>query len=423
MLIKDLLLIVSNPASLAAYKENLVREGFQVSTAVGIEDGLMRLDKSDYQLVISDINFPDTDRGCFKIIEAARNVNPDCEIILIAGSDDFNLIIQAIHLDVSNFIPRPGKEKDLLYAINHALKRLEMRHVVKQYTEALKNIIFRKNKEIAEIEEKGLNAAWLSCVGDTTASICHELMQPISCIMALLFLLRNNGIDNPETDYMIGKIKEQMMSMKSLISTLHVFSMNNKGPSLAKIDINETIRSVTSVFNYQLKEQDIELVEELDSSLPLILGNRTRLQNALVKILANVRDALSDVHTRRHKRISIKTSCDKRDGSVQISISDNGPGIQRAMQGKIYLPLFCSWEFSGDSGMRLSACKSIVSDFNGYISLKSFKGKGSTLTLNILNGDDILCQDDVLTDKHAAFLMKLKEMEKLEFLTQDIHYR
>ncbi len=409
MLIKNILLVDNNPSVLEVYQNILKKEGYDVDIAENGELALEMLNTFDYQIIITDIRFPQEHIDGFKIIEKAKYIHPNCELIVMANYSDLDLIMKVMNLDVSNFIPKPCSKADIILAIKRASEKLEMRHLVKEYTKSLKHIVDKKNQEIASIEEKLLHVTRLSLIGQMSASVCHELRQPLCSIMGFIYLLAQNIPEDAIARKYLKNIEEQAIYMEQILNNMGSFSRKSEG-AYTSLSINEVVRSVLSFFYYELKNNNIELIEDMDESIPIVEGNKVKLQQVIINLLANARDALHDIHNRKTKRIYIKTYYDNADQRAKISVSDNGIGIDKALFHKIFQPFFTTKEEGKGTGLGLSISKNILSDFAGEIKFKSQRGRGSTFTISIPVIKDATYQNSFFIEKSDNFIKELEQL-------------
>lgn len=382
MLSKRILLIDDNKSLLDGYKNILTNKGYQVDIAQSGEAGLEILKTGDHQIVITDLKFPTGQMDGFKIIEEAKQLNSDCEVIVITEYSELDLAIKAMHLDASDFVSKPCQKRDLMLAIKRASEKLEMRRIVREYTQTLKKMLDKKDQEIADIEEKLIHTARLSAMGEMAASICHELRQPLSGIMGFTYLVSENLSDNIKARGYLKKVEEHITHMEHIVNNIRVFSRKSDG-RFVPLGINEVIRSTTSLFSHQFTSHNIALIEELCEPIPQIRGNKVKLQQVIINLLSNARDALNEVQDKREKKVIINTSHSQMDQTVKICVYDNGIGIDKALYDKIFQSFFTTKQEDQGTGLGLSISKSIVSDHNGEINFKSQKGRGSIFTVTL----------------------------------------
>jgi CheY-like chemotaxis protein/anti-sigma regulatory factor (Ser/Thr protein kinase) len=137
--------------------------------------------------------------------------------------------------------------------------------------------------------------------------------------------------------------------------------------------IRETLLLISNIF----LKAGIKIETRLGSMTPFIVGNSGRLQQVVMGLLANARDALE--HTTTEKTIVIETS--NRGTDVVITIHDNGSGMSPEVQRQVFDPFFTTKPPGKGTGLGLSIAHSIVTKFNGSITLDSKVGTGTTFSI------------------------------------------
>ncbi|MGA1790428.1 MAG: ATP-binding protein [bacterium] len=379
---EKILLVDDDRSILEAYQNILVNEGYQVDIAESGEVGLEFMQKNEYRIVITDLKFSPYQMDGFQIIQGVKKINPDCEVIVITGYSDLELAIKAMHFDASDFIPKPCRKKDLLLAIKRASEKLQMRRLVREYTETLKKMVDKNEEEMARIEERLIHTAKLSAMGEMAASICHELRQPLCGIMGFTYMASEDIPENTKAKEYIRKVEEQITRMDQIVKNISIFSRKSD-EGFFSLHINEVVHSAVCLFSHQFKNHGIQLLKDLAKDIPQITGNKAKLQQVLVNLLSNARDALDEVTDERIKKVTVKTAYHPDEKMVEISITDNGIGIEEGIREKIFQSFYTTKGEDRGTGLGLSVSKSIISDHEGEITVDSQKGFGSHFKISL----------------------------------------
>ena len=137
---------------------------------------------------------------------------------------------------------------------------------------------------------------------------------------------------------------------------------------------------VLSLIGYQLRQQQITLSVHLDNNIPKIEGNTQQLEQVIINLLINARDALNE-SDEDHKRIIITTY--EKDDYVYLTIEDNGIGIPKELHHEIFHPFFTTKHVTKGTGLGLSVSHGIIESHHGKIDLKSEVGKGSKFMIKL----------------------------------------
>ena len=377
-----ILLVDDQQSILQAYKEFLEENNFLVITADTPRKALSLLDKETLPIIIiTDIKFPAADMDGFELIRKVKKEYPLHEIIIISGHATMEFVIEAIRLDASDFIPKPCEMNLLLLAINRADNKIQMRQIIKEYTESLEHNVQERTDEIKRMEAQLIQAAKLSAMGELSASVCHELRQPLCGIMGFSDLIGKKLSEDNSTKSYLEKLNKQCERMEELIENLRTFS-RQADTSFEPMSIGESIEDALSLFDQQLKNHHIKITKEIPQGLPLILGNKTKLQQVFVNLICNARDAVNSLTNQKEKHILIH--CQKKDqDTVLISITDNGVGIKRNLQARVFDSFFSTKSVKKGTGLGLSIARTIIDDLKGQIDFVSTPGEGTSFTVEL----------------------------------------
>jgi len=146
------------------------------------------------------------------------------------------------------------------------------------------------------------------------------------------------------------------------------------------MDLNDVVRHVLRTREYSITTSNIELKADLAEALPLIMGDRARIEQLLLNLVVNAEQALSIGSLLPH-RLSLRTRATAQGCSLLVA--DNGPGIPRDQLERIFDPFFTTRAPGGGTGLGLALVQSIVNDHRGQIRVDSELGKGSSFRVDL----------------------------------------
>lgn len=234
--------------------------------------------------------------------------------------------------------------------------------------------------EKTKMEAQLVQLAKLAGIGEMAAGVAHELNNPMTVIIGTAqLLLREIDGYRPEAE-LLKDIINCGLRCKKIIQNLLTFSRQDHHP-LAPVDLNKEIECVLSLIHYQINGNKIEITQDLCPDLPVIPANGHQLQQVLINLLLNARDAFEGVE--RDKQIEVITSWHEKDGQkrVVITIKDNGAGISPGNLTKIFNPFFTTKEATRGTGLGLSVSLGIAEAHGGTIEVDSVFGEGSAFSL------------------------------------------
>src|SRR5437016_8403685 len=219
-------------------------------------------------------------------------------------------------------------------------------------------------------------------LGALTASIAHEVNQPLSGIITnASTCLRMLDADPPNVDGARETAKRTIRDgnrASDVIKRVRAL-FTKKEWATESVDLNEATREVVALLLSELQRNRVMLQSELAHDLPAVTGDRVQLQQVVLNLLRNASDAMVDVHDRpRHLLISTE----REDGDhVRLSVRDNGVGVDPQDIDKL-LDAFYTTKSDG-MGIGLSVSRSIVERHHGLLWAEPNDGPGATFSFSI----------------------------------------
>ncbi len=242
--------------------------------------------------------------------------------------------------------------------------------------------------EMVEKDSQLIQASKMKNLGEMSASIAHELNQPLNAIkMGSEYLEMMNETDRivPEQDLntVVAEISQQVDRATQIINRLRDFGRKSD-LSKKTVDLNDAVRSVMAILGRQLKLQNIAVETRLDEALPRIQAHTNRLEQVVFNLLTNARDAVSqkaEASDDEEERRTIWVDTASENGRVVLIVADNGAGIPVEVQDRIFESFFTTKEMGEGMGLGLAISLGIVEDYKGEIDVESRVGEGTRFRL------------------------------------------
>jgi PAS domain S-box-containing protein len=226
------------------------------------------------------------------------------------------------------------------------------------------------------------HVARVSSLGVLTASIAHEINQPLSGIVTnASTCLRMLADDPPNVDGARETARRTIRDgnrASDVIARLRAL-FSRKEPSTDSVDLNEATREVIALASTDLQRNRVVLQSEFAGDLPPVIGDRVQLQQVILNLVRNASDAMVDVSD-RPRLLRISTA--REDGDcVRVSVRDAGVGIDPQSLDKLF-DAFYTTKSSG-MGIGLSVSRSIVERHHGRLWAEPNEGPGATFSFSI----------------------------------------
>src|SRR3990167_3884434 len=234
-------------------------------------------------------------------------------------------------------------------------------------------------EEIRTAQEQLIQSEKLASLGQLISSIAHEINNPLTPILGYSQrLLVQPGIDEKEKRS-LELIHSSAQRVAKIIEKLLSFSRKYK-PERTYEDINHLVEQSLEFREYQLKLENIEIVKELDPELPKTMVDPNQMQQVFTNIILNAEQAMSE--SQDHGRLKVGTKIKKSD-IIEISFSDDGPGIPKEHIGKVFDPFFTTKDPGKGTGLGLAVAYGIINEHGGEIHVSSDEGKGTTFVIEL----------------------------------------
>jgi signal transduction histidine kinase len=207
-------------------------------------------------------------------------------------------------------------------------------------------------------------------MGELTASIAHEIKQPLAAIVTNVeFCLRNLASGTASQEMLreaIIEIANDGNRASSIISGIRALLLKGtherSGLNINQLSINQLIQDVLEITGNEITRNHIALRTNLAAGLPLVLGDRIQLQQVLINVVTNGIEAMRGIVVGQRELLirSLKT-----DREVLIEVQDSGPGVKREDVERIFQPFFTTRPEG--IGLGLSISRSMVESHGGRI--------------------------------------------------------
>lgn len=296
-----------------------------------------------------------------EIVDIARNVGAD--------------------LDYQYRLRMPDSSIKHLHLFAHATRDDEDQM---EYIGAIQDITQRKLGEdsLSKARSDLAHVSRVSSLGVLTASIAHEVNQPLSGIITNAnTCLRMLAADPPNIEGALETARRTIRDghrASDVIAKLRA-AFSRKPSHIEAVDLNEAARGVIALSLSDIQRSGIALHTSLSRKLPPVAGGRVQIQQVILNLLLNALDATRHLEG-RSKIVTIRTRMGQ-DSFVELEVEDTGVGVDVDNVDKIFDPFFTTKQEG--MGIGLSVSRSIIDSYHGHLSAKANSGAGATFTFSL----------------------------------------
>ncbi len=229
-----------------------------------------------------------------------------------------------------------------------------------------------------------IDSVKLASMGEMSAGVAHELNSPLTAIVGNSQLLLRETTPKDPHFQLIKDVHTSGIRCQRIIQNLLSFSRQDEF-TFEKVDLNTVVRSALELAAYQIEKSKIDLQVNLCDSIPMISGSINGLEQIIVNLLLNAKDAVGDkmrrINDSQKGLVAISTRIHPDGNYAIVEVSDNGDGIPDEHVSQIFNPFYTTKKSGKGTGLGLSVSLGIAQSHGGFIDLDTTVGKGSTFNL------------------------------------------
>jgi C4-dicarboxylate-specific signal transduction histidine kinase len=255
--------------------------------------------------------------------------------------------------------------------------------VLRSLPDATKSDGARARETLTQLQGEIAHAARLSILGELTASIAHEIIQPLTAIgsniEAMQLWLERLPLNLEEVRELTARAAVEVQRAADIIHRVRAMAVRS-APEQLRITINPLIEEAMLFLRHELQQNSVGVSLHLEDHLPEIHGDRVQLQQVIVNLTVNAIQAMYNIEI-TGRRLLISASL-ITDNWVYITFEDTGPGIASESRDRVFESFFTTK--SGGMGIGLPICRTIIEAHRGRIDVANRSGSGGALIKIVL---------------------------------------
>ncbi|HEV8337060.1 MAG TPA: response regulator [Candidatus Polarisedimenticolia bacterium] len=323
-----------------------------------------------WDIVISDYSMPRFSAPDALALTLERKLN--VPFIIVSGTVGEEVAVEAMRAGAHDYILK-GRLTRLCTAVARELRDSEIRRAHVQSQEKLRETRERLDRATQQL----VQAEKMTALGELVAGVAHEVNNPLASIMGYtqLVLMRELSADVRRR---LETVFSEAERAGKIVRNLLTFA-RKQPPERKYLGLNGIIEKTLELKAYSLRRQKIEVEVATAPDLPMTMLDFQQIQQVLLNLLNNSEQAMTEAG--RGQRIRIGTA--KLGKTIEMRISDDGPGIPPDIQARIFEPFFTTKKEGKGTGLGLSLCYGIIQEHGGTIRVESTPGQGTIFVIEL----------------------------------------
>jgi signal transduction histidine kinase len=240
--------------------------------------------------------------------------------------------------------------------------------------------------ETRKLEEQLMHSQKIESIGTLAGGVAHEINNPINGIMNYAELILDRlEKDNPAAEF-AREILHETRRIAKIVKNLLTFARHEK-QSHSPAQLADIVSSVLSLIQTVMRHDQIDLRVEIPDDLPKIKCRSQQIQQVVMNLMTNARDALNERYpgysSEKKLRVSAGLIEKEHRRFIRTTVEDSGTGIPAEIRDRIFDPFFTTKPKETGTGLGLSISYGIVKDHGGELSVESEPGRCTRFHLDL----------------------------------------
>jgi signal transduction histidine kinase/ActR/RegA family two-component response regulator len=235
--------------------------------------------------------------------------------------------------------------------------------------------------ESRRLERRLAQSEKMSSLGQLISGTAHELNNPLTSVLGYAQLLAASELaaGDPEIGRRLSVLRRDAERCQRIVQNLLAFA-RRRPPERKPVSINQVLESTIALVAYALRVEGVSVTTELDPTVPAIEGDAHELQQAVLNLLTNAKDALAG----RDEPGTIVVRSRVSGAEVLVDVEDNGPGIPPEIVSRVFDPFFTTKPEGRGTGLGLALVYGAVTSHGGTVEvLPPRDARGATLRIRL----------------------------------------
>jgi C4-dicarboxylate-specific signal transduction histidine kinase len=268
-----------------------------------------------------------------------------------------------------DYMTKPFVPEELLAKANVFLRLTLMEREVTELNQSLEIKVQERTKQLLDTEAKLITSAKMAALGEMAGGIAHEINTPLSTVRMVAEQIEELIKDTPPDQGLIAEktqiISNTVQRISVIISGLRTFSRDGSKDRLDYMPLHRIVDDTLALCGEKIKYNSVEIKVDFPDDIK-VQCRPVQVSQVLLNLIGNACDAISSQEEKW-----VKVSAEKKNGFVNIYVTDSGKGIPAAVREKLFQPFFTTKEIGKGTGLGLSISKGIIDAHEGSLSIDS----------------------------------------------------
>ena len=238
-------------------------------------------------------------------------------------------------------------------------------------------VIMRDVTERAAAQAALVQASRLASIGEMAAGVAHELNNPLTSVLGYADLLESVELpDQAKAD--LGKIRDNARRASTVVKKLLEFA-RPKMIGRSSVDIAEIVNKMIDLRAHEFTVSSVVVALDLGETLPMVIGDSGQIEQVILNLIVNAEQSMVAAHGKGKLTVQVR----QQNRTLEIIVSDDGPGIPPDKIDRIFDPFFTTKAPGVGTGLGLSICHSIMTEHGGRIYARNNPDGGATFVLEL----------------------------------------
>jgi len=296
--------------------------------------------------------------------------------------------VSAMNLDKPVKITSSEELGDLAHSFD--TMRVQLKTAIDDLNTLAENLeikVTERTEQLKVAQQKLFHTDRLASLGQLSASVAHEINNPLSGVLNLSMLMqriiKEDGIPAeriPEVRKYLSQVVTETARVGRIVQDLLAFSRRSKPHQRGNVNFNAIVSTTVNLIGHKLKLMNVEMDLRLDENLPPIHCDASQMQQVLINLIMNGAEAAQG-HPEAHVRVTTRASASNNEFTLEVA--DTGDGIKPEHLAKLFTPFFTTKGEGKGIGLGLAVVYGIVKDHGGDIDVDTKLGKGTSFIVTM----------------------------------------